>query len=67
MEDRIELFGPFSGELVGHLVWQRGRHTKEGGYFYSDENNFTLSENILLYIAGQIRTLNAARRRQNQK
>ena len=68
MEDKIEIYGPIHGNLIGHIVWKRNSSVYgEPGYYYSDAGVNDLSENILLYIAGLIKSANAARRRQNQK
>jgi hypothetical protein len=67
ISDTIRVFGPMRGELIGQLRYKTETILGEPGYHYEDAGTFVLSENTLLYIAGLIKSANAARRRQNQK
>jgi len=66
MEDEIIVHGPLTGDVIGKLTWRTGTRLGDG-YYYDDGDARVLGENTLLYIAGLIKSANAARRRQNQK
>lgn len=69
MKDRIEIYSPVNGKMMGYLLWYSDGQTVSGtaSYAFSDNGLHAMGETVLIYIAGQIKRLNEARRRQNQK